>query len=696
MTIQERFRIHGDNIIECERMMDMILDQVSPTTVTHSLISSSVIVYDMRFSYGNQQYNWHLELLPGFTKRKKRWAMDIFSVLHANGSFLDETPDAIVTKVNGNDETILFAVEYCSALQAGNQAWQRIGRAYSTSRTGCPYFYVVDFGKYELDKNTRTRKNVRLPSPAVTYSFLHTSQAPNHFDAIIYVEAEEFQNPKDPVLKSFNSSDFAKVDFEKYIVKTMCGLNTATERHAIEQKEKNVLDFLAKQQNSNKQRMTQTQWRNLLNSQQDIVSYSVSNIKFSMKKIVANKSTHGKVKQFFSLVDQLSIGLIEASMPLGIIPANQRQDFGTKLQQLYPSFPQSDIRNISKSNSNLLICGMKGFKPKGDDDRPDRGLLPLLTMLSSETYEVLTYIYGPLTATAWKQLNSNWKGLASSNGLWQSILSLSNEVIIDSTVVKKASTTPSNSTISTGVTKIIDCSALKKSTLANTCTGTLTQPVFPSCPSSYHEDDVDTGIHYLFAHVLRKQFFEGLCNPPGGDWSGMSILCNNAQTEARWLALPRVTSSAKRPDHVIQYVSGHQSAPYLLLIESKEFSNDLEPNVGTGLKKYVKDLTKFGPSATRPYHSPNASWTININNNVVNNSCFSYVSAAAYLKTKSGKDATVFANSNCDMLFIMDPTPQGGWDIRLAAKTQQAKQLGNDLIQLVTSSSANRIISIHW
>lgn len=146
------FRIHGDNIVECERIAKLILEETDPTSVEISLISPSTIVYNICFNYLGHRFEWQLELLPGFNKAgRRRWEANIFAGLKDSGSFLDETPDAIVTCVENGLETILYAIEFCSALQAGNQAWQRSGRAFSTGRTGCPYLYIVDFVKYELD-----------------------------------------------------------------------------------------------------------------------------------------------------------------------------------------------------------------------------------------------------------------------------------------------------------------------------------------------------------------------------------------------------------------------------------------------------------------------------------------------------------------------------------------------------------------
>lgn len=216
------FRIHGDNIVECERIAKLILEETDPTSVEISLISPSTIVYNICFNYLGHRFEWQLELLPGFNKAgRRRWEANIFAGLKDSGSFLDETPDAIVTCVENGLETILYAIEFCSALQAGNQAWQRSGRAFSTGRTGCPYLYIVDFVKYELDARTRERKALRFPNPAVPYSYISFSRESDNFVAQVYVRSEEFDKQFDRSLRNFDEDNFAEAELSRYIVKRM-------------------------------------------------------------------------------------------------------------------------------------------------------------------------------------------------------------------------------------------------------------------------------------------------------------------------------------------------------------------------------------------------------------------------------------------------------------------------------------------
>ena len=105
------FRIHGDNIVECERIANLIFEETASTSVEISLMSPSTIVYNLQFHYRGHHFAWRLELLPGFNKAgRSRWEGNIFAGLKESGSFLDETPDAIVTYLENGFETILYAI----------------------------------------------------------------------------------------------------------------------------------------------------------------------------------------------------------------------------------------------------------------------------------------------------------------------------------------------------------------------------------------------------------------------------------------------------------------------------------------------------------------------------------------------------------------------------------------------------------
>ena len=668
------FRIHGDNIVECERIANIIINEMAPEQVGSYLVSPSTIAIEFRTVYLRTLVEWRFELLPGFNKNtKRRWSGNIFEALKEAGSFFDETPDAIITEVDEeNNEKILLAIEFCSALQAGNQAWQRSARGFSTGRTGCPYIYIVDFVKYELDNVTRRRKNLRFPNAAVPYSYINYAKSTGHFVAQLYTKSEEFDKSKDSSLRDFDESDFGTKELGSYIAKLLIGANTHAEEQAILQKNMNVVQFLSKHTDSDIN-FTAEEWREIYDLKEgDIVDFAVEKDRFGFHKTIAAKSHHGESAEVVKLVDWLGVGLASRDLPFGIIPANDRPMFAKKLSDLYPSANAKVIKAIEDKTKHLIIAMFKGFKPRGDDNRPDRGLLPLAAMLSSSDVDVMSYIYGPMIEANLKLLDKDPNQLADKNGLWRSILSLSDFVALDVPVLARRNY---------DATRIYDTSSIKEY-YENLGAGReiSSKPAFSPIPSSFGEDDVDTGIHYLFKHILGKVCFEGLCNPPGGDWSGFSVI--ERDYENRWLSLPRVSDvvDGKRPDHIIE-VFGAFNKPLLLSIESKEKSADLENNVGTKLVSYIKALMNFVPSAQRNISIANAEWKWG--NKLVDFDGFETISAAAYLREYAEPSATVF-KKNCEILFVMNPILTDrkiGWEIEIIPSTKRSQILKDFIVE---------------
>lgn len=608
-----------------------------------------------------------MELLPGFNKNtKRRWNGNIFDALKEAGSYFDETPDAIISVIENGAERILLGIEFCSALQAGNQAWQRSARAYSTGRTGCPYIYIVDFVKYELDNETRVRKNLRFPNAAVPYSYVNYSKTTGNFVAQLYTKSEEFDKSRDLSLADFDEDDFGDIELGLYIIKTMLGIDASAEKDTILEKNMNVVQFLADHFDSSTN-FTAEEWQEIYNlSSEDIVDYSVQKRRFSFHKTIAKKSHHGASASVIELVDRLSVGLASRDLPFGIIPAKDRPEFADSILQLYPNANENVINSIARNEKHLVIAIFKGFKPRGDDNRPDRGLLPLASMLSSSDVDVMTYLYGPMIEANLRLLDRNPIELADRNGLWRSILALSNYVVLDVPVIARTRY---------DVERVYDTSNIKNHfSSMRTVNSINPKPAFSSVPVNFGEDDVDTGIHYLFTHILGRSCFEGMCNPPGGDWSGFSVI--SGDFEKRWLSLPRVSDvvSGKRPDHILE-VFGVFEKPLLLSIESKEKSADLETDVGTKLVTYIEKLMDYVPSAKRRINPSIEDWQWG--DNKVRFDGFETISAAAYLKRYAETPETVFTKK-CEILFVMNPVMKGGktgWEVEIIPSTERSKTL---------------------
>ena len=223
---------------------------------------------------------------------------------------------------------------------------------------------------------------------------------------------------------------------------------------------------------------------------------------------------------------------------------------------------------LSNIDEPLIVVWITGFKPRGDDSRPDRGLVPLARMLFGAQAHVLSIVYGPGKKEMWDKLQESPATLASQNGLWEAVINLSDAIFADSVNLK-------NNPLSFLLSR-------------NTRTSK-SRVTFPKVdqPLYFSEQDVDTVIHSLFARHEEEKVFEGLCNPPGGDWSGVSVFDFQSEEEFRWTSLPRVSGADKRPDHVIQFFESGSN--FLLAMESKDGASKIESEVGKRLRAYPKN-----------------------------------------------------------------------------------------------------------
>lgn len=287
------------------------------------------------------------------------------------------------------------------------------------------------------------------------------------------------------------------------MVKLMLGMDTAKEEETILKKNMNVVKFLASHFDS-KANFTAEEWTELYNlSSVDIVDYAVEKDRFGFHKTIAAKSHHGKSEDVIKLVDWLGVGLTSRDLPFGIIPADDRPSFAKRLSKLYPNVNQGVIASIGQKENHLIIAIFKGFKPHGDDNRPDRGLLPFASMLSASDVDVMTYIYGPIIESNLNLLDQDPMTLADKNGLWRSILALSNYVVMDVPVLAKKQYDAERFYDTSNIKDHFSCLGVGNSIKQKSA--------FSSIPINFGEDDVDTAIHYLFTHILGKCCFEGMC-----------------------------------------------------------------------------------------------------------------------------------------------------------------------------------------
>ena len=551
-------RIHGDNIVECERTLEIIKEAYKGKL---TLLKSPLYKpkYLLTFSDGA----FVIELLSGHD----RWGVDVVAIIQNQGGILHEGADSYVTELNGNVETVLFELEYCSALPAGNNAWQRSGRALSAALAGVPYLYYTELGGVELDED-RNVKAPRFPNPVVPFSYVSTSKRYRCCCVPVYkthpaITQQLFAHYQN-ALGEEQGREIIKgiINKEDYSASLTTLIN----------KDLALVKLLA-----NGRRTTDTlrgvQWDQLLSSDKPDEWLANNTATLIWQKKSADKVlVSNTFKQLIASVIGYSCRTIGGrDLPICIVPINKIPTLETKIHALYPNL------NISLDRTKpLAIVWITGFKPRGDDSRPDRGLVPLARMTLGGQANMMCVVSGPAKRSTWNKLNVSLNELCADNGLWLAVFNLCNYVLIDSATIAQPKFFNNSINIQRSITPVTFTKA--------------------GNPSAFTEDDTDCAIHQIFAHKNNLGILEGMCNPPGGDWSGIS--CVDKKGEYRWTSLPRVSQiGGKRPDHVIQIAL--QSCNVFFSIESKGAGRDLENGIGTKLTDYLRDLFSTLPTAQR-------------------------------------------------------------------------------------------------
>ena len=563
-----KIRVHGDNIIECERTLKLICEAFDAVP----LLCVDAPIYKPVYQVNCADVVFAIELLPGHD----RWGLSIANEITKYGGVLREGADSYITEVIDTHEKLLLAIEYCSALPAGNNAWQRNGRAFSCVLAGIPYLYYAEIGGAELDEN-REYKAPRFPNPIVPFSYISASHRFGSNCIPVYRP-----HPAIPT-KIFNvfKSSFGMQDSSNIIKNILLDTDYSEHQNALNEKCMSLIRTLSDARRS-QDTLKGDNWNDLYSSKiadewlckdQNSMIWSK---KFSAK--VAITRNFSKFKDDVLKIGCLSMGAKD--IPICIIPKDKIDLFNKCVKKYYPL-----VKHTFDNTKNLAVIWVVGYKPKGDDSRPDRGLTSLARMVLGNEIDIFSIVYGPAKRVS-HHIISSLRGV-EINGMWESVLKLSDFALFDSVNYP--------SPIFHKIKR--DKAIIKKEIILDYTPASLN--------GTYGEQDIDTTIHQIFGINNISNIKECFCNPPGGDWSGISYFAMNGE-EYRWTSLPRV-SDGKRPDHIIQIRREYKDL--FLSIESKGLGINLEDEIGVKLSKYIDKVYKCIPTAIK---TSDGEWNSNL------------------------------------------------------------------------------------
>lgn len=619
----QKLRIHGDNILECEKALNLLVSALEAEGKAMVFVGEAA--YAPVYRIETKEDVFEIQLFPGYD----RWGINLKQYLADNGAVLREATDATVNiLVRINDELYekpILAFEFCGALPAGNNAWQRCGRALASAYVRIPYLYFAEIGGAELDTN-REIKASRLPNPLVPFSYLSLGETENTIAIPVFIESASLDdNLRKKIGGNFGSEEAIKLirsilynHDQKDVIKKL-------KEYAI-----NVIRILA---NSRKRNgcLSEAEWNELYKRKtgRSKAEWLVEKDMHWHKKVALRPIT----KSFLTLLKlsetEGAVAIGSRDMPLCLIPERKRRKYAEGIKHLYKKRISLEFMKwVSRDDKPLVCVWLAGFKPRGDDSRPDRGLVPLARMIfGRHDVDLLSIVYGPANPITWEIFKADLWRLSKINGLWEAILGLSDGVLID---------TPTNRKMQ-NIGQILNKSAHSKK-------GVILKAA--NLKPSFGEQDVDSVIHCLFSNSIKFGVYEGLCNPPGGDWSGICMIDFNSGFQYKWTSLPRVSEkNTKRPDHLIQF----KDPDVLLSIESKDEAATLETGIGLRLKKYVELLIKHQPIAIK--QSTDNEWE---HSKKRTNLRKRIISGAAFLITNHEDMGGVLKRAKTDIIFGLE------------------------------------------
>jgi len=484
---------------------------------------------------------------------------------------------------------------------------------------------VAQLGGYELDKN-RNRKAPRLPNQAIPFSYLSYSLEQDTPVLPVFVTSPG----ADESSRKEHADEFAN---DELVTLTRAILLNEDPVDSLEMLRRKVLALVRKRAASSRHGRTLTpqQWEKAHAAVQkghSLIEHLVDNAPLSWSKTAYIAALTDTARDLMGIAKDHAIGLTSTELPMCIVPCKNRSSFASQVSTLYGDLPANFVRWLGRKE-HLVISWIMGFKPRGDDARPDRGLPPLTRMLSGHGHDLLSVVYGPAPAATWPMLKKDPRTLAQRNGLWEAIFAVSDALLVD---------TATDRIINHGFLRSHWETALPKPTKRRIF-------VRPR-PNRFGENDVDTVLHTLLARHAGSKFYEGMCNPPGGDWSGVSLQPPDRSLELRWLSLPRVSGSdTKRPDHVFQ-VFGISSRPIILSVESKETAGAVESRIGPRLSAYISNLIASPASIERD--NPSIPWSHSTHQ--LNPKSFHFASAVAFIPAAESHIESVIAKANADLV----------------------------------------------
>ena len=341
--------IYGDNILECERMFELI---ESGFNNIQSIQVDLSHIYSPLKTIKTSDKIIEIQFYPDY-KSKTRWhEKGLLNILLENGANLTEAPDIILTKKNGEKEIIILAIEFSSALPAGNQAWQRSGRALSFNEVHIPYLYITDIGLEELDSE-RQSKAVRSSNPLVPLSYIKNTQRGASFTLSVL-------NPSQLLTLD---EDIKKFIVNQEVINMINGLilgNNITPQ--IEKLIAKTANYL----NSYEKTPENVDFEEWIKTDDKDIEKLISSLKLPKynKKIASKTPIKDEMRILIKdIIPETAISIYN-NLPICFITGDKKKAFSDNIKsKCYPDL-QPEVFDWLEKERPTVVCFINGFKPR--------------------------------------------------------------------------------------------------------------------------------------------------------------------------------------------------------------------------------------------------------------------------------------------------------------------------------------------
>jgi len=168
--VDEVYRIYGDNILECENFLDLLMENYEISRLRFEEKIGPIDRPLYLFFDEVREITTCLQMCAYYGGRGD----DIDWTNNPLSNIFNEKVDVIITKVNDDhsESSPLLAIEYVNAIQAGNQGWQRSRRAINAAIHSIPYLFVLPMISWEPETDGLHLKSPRFLQAQSSFSQL--------------------------------------------------------------------------------------------------------------------------------------------------------------------------------------------------------------------------------------------------------------------------------------------------------------------------------------------------------------------------------------------------------------------------------------------------------------------------------------------------------------------------------------------